>query len=111
MISVEQLAVAAEEVLACLREAGFQLRSRELFATDSFKGGFLLTFTKCGTVLSVQYLDMEFEAHVDNRELFGAAVHPGFSGHVFSREHLLEHLPRLARAVTSQFTGNLSRAV
>lgn len=46
--------------------------------------------------IEILYSDMQLDIRDGDVELFGNAVHPGFAGNVFSREHLEEYLPRIA---------------
>jgi hypothetical protein len=99
MFSVDPLASQTIKEFTFLEEAGHPLENLKVIEPQSFKGGFRLEYRCRKEPLVVTYLDMEFSALHGERELFGAEVHPGFSGNMFSREHLAEHLPAIAIAV------------
>ena len=97
----------AELVAATKREFAGGLGANEssfavgTFAPESAKGGFVLTVASEDPRLRVriQYLDMQLEVTISGEQAFGDTVHPGFAGNMFSREHLLEALPRLASVI------------
>ena len=96
MNTIEQLAEATESAFAFLPKLGTPLHERRILFPESFKGGFSLNFSGNGQAITVEYLDMQFEVRAGDIELFGSTVHPGFSGNMFSREHLAEHISTLA---------------
>lgn len=70
--------------------------SRETFGEAHYRGGFRLVLANTTVSCEVVYSDMELEVSFNGREVFGPKVHVGFEGNMFSREHLREHLPRIA---------------
>jgi hypothetical protein len=100
MNEIELLAAKVESTFAS--DLKLMPHERRILFPDSFKGGFVLAFSGYGGSIEVEYLDMQFEARIGEVELFGPKVHPKFSGNMFSREHLAEHLPQLVAVVRSQ---------
>jgi len=109
--AIEQLAEKTEAEFTFLCSQGLLRQERRILFPDSFKGGFVLTYAGNGMAVAVEYLDMQFEVRAGEVELFGPNVHPAFSGNMFSREHLLEHLSKLAAVLQAQFAQHVRRAV
>jgi hypothetical protein len=97
--SLSTLAAHAEKEFEFLRKAGLDTVERHVAGESSYRGGFDLIFRRRDTMCKVEYGDCEFSVVWNGEYVFGADSHPGFSGNMFSREHLDEHLPALAAAV------------
>ncbi len=111
MVSVSELALAAENEFAFLKVLGFPLAERSEIAPESFKGGFSLMFRhQSGRRVVVTYLDCEIEVRADGEEIFGATRHEPFAGNMFSRQHLLTALPRIRQGVESSLRAFASAA-
>ena len=99
-ISVNNLALAAENEFAFLESLGFPLTERSEIFPESFKGGFELIFRNAsGTQVTILYTDYEFQMCAGSKEIFGASKHDSFAGNMFSREHLIPALPKIRAAV------------
>ena len=99
-ISVNDLALAAENEFAFLESLGFPLTEWSEISPESFKGGFKLIFRNLsGTNVAVVYSDYEFQIHAGSKEIFGPTKHDSFAGNMFSREHLIPALPKIREAV------------
>ena len=81
--------------------------SSNLMVPESYRGGFRIIFQGDRGEIVASYGDMEFAVTFGERELLGRAVHAGFSGNMFSREHLKEYLPRIVASAVGQL-GNAS---
>lgn len=79
--------------------------SSNLVVPESYRGGFRIVLQWGRGEIVASYGDMEFAVTFGERELFGRAVHTGFSGNMFSREHLKEYLPRIVGSAVEQL-GN-----
>ncbi len=100
MISVEELVLAAENEFAFLEGLGFPLVEWSEIFPESFKGGFKLIFqSPSGRQIVIHYTDCEFEVHADDEEIFGTVRHEPFAGNMFSREHLIDALPKIRQSV------------
>lgn len=64
------------------------VKSCESFAELHYRGGFRLVLETTTGSCEVLYSDMEVEVSFNGIEVFGANVHAGFEGNMFSREHL-----------------------
>ena len=106
MVTVEQLADSTENALAFLCEQGLHQSGRRILFPESFKGGFVLTYAGNGQELTVAYLDQQLEVCAAEAEIFGPKLHPEFAGNMFSREHLLQYLPKLAQVLRAQLFGS-----
>ena len=95
MLSLHQLALEAETQFAALAGDSWKLESRRVFDEASFRGGFELVYLSRGRRLTFVYSEMQFEAHVDGREVFGHIQHPSLSGNQFSFENLAKYLPQI----------------
>ena len=111
MNAIEQIADKTEAALAFLSNRGLLFHERRILHPESYKGGFVLTFSGNGETVTVEYLDMQFEVRIGDAELFGSNLHPEFSGNMFSREHLVEHMPKLAAVLQTQLAKHAQRAV
>ncbi len=110
-ISVGDLARAAEKEFAFLEGLGFPLVEWSEIFPESFKGGFKLTFQgSSGAKVKILYTDYEFRVRAGSKELFGASKHESFAGNMFSREHLIEALPKLRQAVESSLRSFAANA-
>jgi hypothetical protein len=99
-ITVNDLALAAENEFAFLESLGFPLTEWSEISPESFKGGFKLIFrNSSGTKVTILYTDYEFQVRAGSTEIFGATKHESFAGNMFSREHLIPALPKLRAAV------------
>ncbi len=102
MVSVNQLVLAAENEFAFLEGLGFPLAEWSEIFPESFKGGFKLVFRhQSGRKVVINYTDYEFRVRAGSKEIFGAMRHEPFAGHMFSREHLIDALPRIRQSVES----------
>ena len=109
--SVPELLKRTERAFDFLRSAGFELKKRESLSPDSFKGGFVLTYSSRENEIVVQYLDMQLEVSQQGQELFGTTTHPEFSGNMFSRDHLLEYIDEIGEIVRKAIIGGGAHAV
>jgi hypothetical protein len=80
----------------------FRVASREVIAESYYRGGFRLVFANASSQVQVFYGDLELEVTANGCQLFGPAVHQGFSGNMFSREHLKQHLSGIAASSLAQ---------
>lgn len=111
MISVNELVLAAENEFAFLEGLGFPLAEWSEIFPESFKGGFKLVFRhQSGSQVVIAYTDCEFEAHADGEEVFGPVCHKPFAGNMFSREHLIDALPRIRQSVESSLRAFVGAA-
>lgn len=102
MVSVNELVLAAESDFAFLEGLGFPLVEWSEIFPESFKGGFKLVFRQqSGKQVVITYSDYEFEVRANGEEVFGPTRHEPFAGNMFSREHLIEALPRIRQSVES----------
>jgi hypothetical protein len=100
MISVNELALAAENEFAFLEGLGLPLVERSEILPETFKGGFKLIFqSTSGKRVVIRYTDCEFVVRAGKEEIFGAIRHEPFAGNMFSREHLIGALPRIRQSV------------
>jgi|GEM_PF-2100869 len=100
MVSVNELALAAENEFAFLEGLGFPLAEWSEIFPESFKGGFKLVFRhQSGREVVIAYTDYEFKVRAESKEIFGAECHEPFAGNMFSREHLIDALPRIRQSV------------
>jgi len=102
MFTFHQLAAATEGALKFIPASGRPLVSRNFVWPSSFRGGFVLIFGAGDSQIVVKYVEMEFSVSAVGREIFGSAHRPTFSGNMFSHEHLIEYLERLAQVVKSE---------
>jgi len=100
--SLNELAADAEQQFHNVLGPSFHVASREIIAESSYRGGFRLLFAGASGQVQVFYGDLELEVTTNGRELFGPTVHEGFSGNMFSREHLRQHLPCIAASFSAQ---------
>ena len=100
--SLYELVTEAEQQFRDALGPGLRVTSREIIAESSYRGGFRLVFGGASGQVQVFYGDLELEVTANGRELFGPAVHQGFSGNMFSREHLRQHLPDIAASSSAQ---------
>jgi hypothetical protein len=99
-ITVNDVALAAENEFAFLESLGFRLAEWSEISPESFKGGFKLIFRhSSGTKVTIVYTDYEFQVRAGSKEIFGAMKHESFAGNMFSREHLIPALPKIREAV------------
>ncbi len=100
MVNLEELVLTAENEFAFLEGLGFPLAEWSEICPDSFKGGFKLIFRHpSGLEVLIAYLDYEFEVRANGEEIFGTVRHESFAGNMFSREHLIDALPRIRQSV------------
>ena len=100
MVSVNELALAAENEFAFLEGLGLPLVEWSEIFPESFKGGFKLVFRhQSGKQVVITYTDYEFEARADGEVIFGQERHEPFGGNMFSREHLINALPKIRRSI------------
>lgn len=100
-ISIAELMVEAERELQSAFGESFKVSSRRTFAGEYYRGGFEILFSSMAGNIEVCYSDMQLEVKYNDKELFGVAMHEGFAGNMFSREHLREYLPRIAASISS----------
>ena len=100
--SLNELVADAEQQFRDALGPSFHVASREVIAESYYRGGFRLVFANASGQVQVFYGDLELEVTVNGRELFGPAVHQGFSGNMFSREHLKQYLPAIAASLFTQ---------
>ena len=81
------------------------VKSCETFGEAHYRGGFHLTLADATDTCEVVYSDLEVEVRFNGSEVFGAKLHTGFSGNMFSREHLREHLPSIAASAAAEAQG------
>ena len=103
MHSFESLLQETEKSFEFLRDLGFGQEKRSFVAPESYRGGFQISYSKGGSTLEIDYLEMQFEVRLQSSEIFGPTVHPGFGGNMFSGPHLTEHLPQIAQGVRNSF--------
>jgi len=100
--TLNELVADAERQFHAALGSSFHVASRELLGESHYRGGFRLVFAAASSQVQVFYGDLELEVTTNGRELFGPAVHTGFAGNMFSREHLKEHLPGIAASSFAQ---------
>ena len=110
-ISVNDLALAAENEFAFLESIGFALTEWSEIFPESFKGGFKLIFRNAsGTKVTIHYTDYEFWVRTGSKEIFGGTKHESFAGNMFSREHLIPALPKIRAVVEPALRSFAARA-
>jgi hypothetical protein len=110
-IAVSDLADQAQREFGHLSELGYTRAERELIAENSYRGGFILKFSREDSACQIEYADYELCVSIKGVCVFDAKSHPGFSGNTFSREHLADCLPKIAaeiRAVVVQGTHRVA---
>ena len=97
LVDVTLSALDSEAEIEFQRRLGpkFTLVSSKVLGESHYRGGFTLEFSDGIRRVVATYGDLEFDVRIDGRELFGPANHGEFSGIMFSREHLREHLPHI----------------
>jgi hypothetical protein len=58
----------------------------------------------------IDYTDYEFEVHADEKEIFGPNERAPFAGNMFSREHLIDALPRIRQSIEASLRSFASSA-
>ena len=97
-VALSDLALEAQQEFQRKLGSRFKLVSCKVMGESNYRGGFTLEFSDGIRHLVAAYGDLEFEARLDGRELFGPDRHGDFAGIMFSREHLREHLHRIVEA-------------
>src|SRR5687767_13321035 len=111
MISVNELAVAADKEFAFLEGLGFPLTEWSEIFPESFKGGFKLIFRgPLGQKVVIRYTDCEFAVRAGKKEIFGPNQHEPFAGNMFSREHLIDALPKIRQSIEPSLSSFASSA-
>ncbi len=99
-ITVNDLALAAQNEFAFLESLGFPLAEWSEIFPESFQSGFKLIFrNSSGTKVTIIYTNHEFQVRAGSKEIFGALKHESFVGNTFNREHLIPALPKIREAV------------
>jgi len=98
MLSLHDLALETETQFSALSRETWRLQSSRVFDEKSFRGGFALEYTSRDRRLTLVYSEMQFEAQVDGREVFGPTQHPSFSGNQFSFDNFAKYLPQILEA-------------
>ncbi len=111
MIEVNELALAAEKEFAFLEDLAFPLTEWSEIFPESFKGGFKLIFRgPLGHKVVIRYTDCEFAVRAGKKEIFGPTRHEPFAGNIFSREHLIDALPKIRQSIEGSLRSLASSA-
>ena len=109
-IAISALADQAQREFGYLSELGYAQKERELLAESSYRGGFILKFSRADAECLIEYTDCELSVSVKGVPVFSADAHPGFCGNTYSREHLAEHLHKIAEEVRTVVVSGSHRA-
>jgi hypothetical protein len=101
-LAIADLAMDVEREFRSAFRNELVVESCETFGESSYRGGFRLVLANTSGSCEVVYSDMQLEVSFNGREVFGHKVHVGFAGNMFSREHLREHLPRIAASAAAE---------
>jgi hypothetical protein len=95
----DDLSNDTQKAFAFLHSQGYALVDTKMVWPNSFRGGFILTYSSGDASICVEYLEMEFKVERGGEELFGPGELGPFAGIMFSAENLLKCLDRIAAHV------------
>ena len=101
-VTLDELVSDAQRLFQASLGPDFGVQLREVVGESHYRGGFRLVFSRVSSEVAVSYGDLELEVSGNGLELFGAALHEGFEGNMFSRENLKKCLPRIAASSIAQ---------